>query len=241
MRSLKIDMKKVFLISGKLQSGKNTFASFFTNILKNKGFNIIEDMFASDLKLGAKEDFQSLGIVLKNIVDELRSVIYSFSDLRSSGVVESIEKTIDKLILKDENFFENKTDISRVLLQLYGTQIFRNRVDNNWWANQVKQRIIEKDYDVYIVTDCRFPNEIEIFYDLPKNIQVYTIRIERNNINNNIMNQHHSEIALDHWKEWDYIVDNIGSLEQLKESSNTIINDILNEELLIYNQLKLAF
>ncbi len=64
-------MKKVILVSGKLQSGKNTFAEMINEILTKKGKKVTEDLFAHDLKEGVQKDFKMLQEVINKEVDSI--------------------------------------------------------------------------------------------------------------------------------------------------------------------------
>jgi mRNA degradation ribonuclease J1/J2 len=224
-------MKKVILVSGRMRSGKNQFSEFLKRNLINDGLKVFEDLFARSLKDGCKEDFLNLKNVLENISEEIKAKVNLFIDQRqimlSDSVINDIEKTIDKLKIKDENWYEDKTDITRSILQLYGTEIFRRRVDNNYWVKQVKDRCISSNDDVIIITDCRFPNEItEMFCD---DYETIVVRIIRNINTNEHVSNHASETALDNWKEWSYIVENNGTLDDLKGSASVITEDLTKD------------
>ena len=225
-------MKRVILLSGKINSGKNQFAEYLKNELKSKSLKVSNDLFARDLKDGCKEDFKKLSAVLNNIAEEIKSQILLFSDRReemiSPQATKGIEDSIDKLKIADENWYEDKTDITRNILQLYGTEIFRTRVDDNWWVNQVKNRAIHSEDDAIIVTDCRFPNEITGIYD--DNYETIAIRIERNINTQEQIASHDSETALDNWKVFDYVVENNGTLEDLMASAKKIVKDLTVEK-----------
>ena len=224
-------MKKLILISGYLQSGKNTFAKFLQTEFEKNNKTVTQDYFAKGVKDGCKEDFELLSNVLNNIANEIKMKIGLFADLRmemfNNSIINDVEKSINKIIIKPENWYENKTEITRTLLQIYGTQIFRNKIDNNWWVKQLKNKIIKSKQDFFICTDCRFPNEIEeMFSNL---YQTIIIRIERN-INTNrqeIITVHESETALDNWENWNYEIENIGTLKDLEESAILVANDII--------------
>ena len=90
-------MKTVVLISGKLRSGKNLFSSMLTELLSSKGKVVTEEMFARDLKDGAREDFGQLANVLNNIHENLsvmldRCVDESVSDCIISDMKDEITK-----------------------------------------------------------------------------------------------------------------------------------------------------
>lgn len=222
--------KMVILLSGKLQSGKNQFSEFLSRDLISNGLSVRQDLFAKDLKDGCKNDFRRLSDVLMDIRREIISNVEIMSDLKQTDKT-SFYGAVDKLIIKDENWYEKKTPITRVVLQLYGTEIFRNRVSYNYWAERVRDRVIERDEQVTIVTDCRFPNEITVFDkenlgEHINNIIPIAIRINRDINTNRSLSNHDSETALDGWKEWDYIVDNNGSLDDLKKASKTVAENI---------------
>lgn len=231
-------MKNIILISGKLQSGKNQLSDFIQEELKNnyKNLKVQTDLFAKDLKDWCKEDFKKLSVVLKNIGKEIKSnvnVLFDnpgkFTNNSFESMIKAIHKSVDKLNITDGNWYENKTDITRVILQLYGTEIFRKRVDDNWWSKKLAERCISSEADVIIITDTRFPNEIEVFNQyINDEVNVSTVRIERNIKTKSHITNHDSEIALDNWLEWTYIIDNNKSLDDLKASAKLIIDDILN-------------
>ena len=175
-------MKYVILISGKINVGKNLFADYLIDSIKGKDYKIRTDLFAHDLKNGCKDDFKSIATYLNGYVERLTATVNAMFDLKyvaAEPIVNAVDVLANELRVSDKNFFEDKTEFTRLLLQLYGTEIFRNRVDNDWWAKQVKNRAIENDDDFVIVTDTRFPNEIEVFYDdiNPEETKVITIRI----------------------------------------------------------------
>lgn len=224
--------KKVILVSGKARHGKNQFSEYLVDELQNQGYITSTDLFAGNLKKWCNEDFKSLANVLDNIAEEIKAQIGVYFDTRSEmagdQTFKNIESSIDKLKIKDENWYEDKTDITRSILQLVGTEIFRKRVDDNWWVNQLKDRCINSNSDFIIVTDCRFKNEIEGI--LCNDFDTIAIRVERNINTDNWVAAHDSETALDNWKEWNFIVDNNGSLDDLKESVKVVLDDIINKK-----------
>ena len=109
------------------------------------------------------------------------------------------------------------------MLQIYGTEIFRNRVDDNWWVKQVFDRwcayFSNKEIlnGAYIVTDVRFPNEINYFSQLM--CPLVTVRVNRTDKDNVVNSEHFSEVALDEYANFDYVIDNNGTLEDLKKKA----------------------
>jgi hypothetical protein len=224
-------MKHIILVSGKMQSGKDTLAEFLMKDFQKLNMSVCVDFFAKDLKEWCKEDFQPIAKYLNGYTKKLKSLITVFYDLNfnDKGHLKNIINQIDQLKIKDENFFEHKTEITRLLLQIYGTDIFRSRVDTNWWAKRVKDRCKHMTDDVVIVKDVRFPNEIEIFFEElnQSEFKIIPIRVERSS-RKTVNASHETEIALDNWSQWEYVVDNDGALNDLQNASKTIIEDILN-------------
>lgn len=212
-------MKKVILVSGKLRSGKNQFAEYLEQQYITDNVNVVQDCFAQDLKDMCKEDFRPLTEYLNKISDKILSCI------PTDDQEPEIMSHLMKLRTFDENFYENKNDITRILLQLYGTEIFRMKVDRNYWVNRLINKIKNSDADVFIVTDVRFDNEIGLVkYD--NLFDVTTIRVNRDMDRSGKENEHESETALDHYKYFDYIVDNNGTLEDLWNAMDDIYNKI---------------
>jgi len=94
----------------------------------------------------------------------------------------------------------------RNFLQKLGTDAIRNNLHKNAWVNALMADYSEQSN--WIITDCRFPNEL---IAVKKRLGI-SIRINREGIKP--VNNHPSEVALDNY-EFDYIIENNGSLEDL--------------------------
>ena len=211
-------------------SGKNQYADFLKEVFNKQEYSVEFDLYANDLKKNASEDFKLLQDVINSKIDSISSTLQSYFDVFDRISVDAEHYIVDelnKLKFYDYNFFEDKTIITRTLLQLYGTEIFRNRFKDDYWLELLANRINKSDADVIIVTDTRFVNELENMYDYVKDRRIVPIRIERD-INIREGNKEHpSETGLDNYTFWEYIVDNNGTLEDLKDSSKWVCNDIL--------------
>ena len=127
-----------------------------------------------------------------------------------------------------------KDEAGRALLQKIGTEMMR-AYDKDYWATIVAEFIdaANDDFDIALIPDWRFINEYERVCDY--NADVYSIRIERYNqdgteySNPNMteaQKNHISETELDKFA-FDYIIENRGELEDLKDSVDVIIDDII--------------
>jgi hypothetical protein len=216
-----MDMKKtVVLISGKLHSGKNTFADALVLHAKAAGLTVDMGLLALPLKDGCKEDFQDMAVYLKK----------QYQLLVDQGVPPAV---VSWMLLEDENFYEDKTVLSRILLQIYGTNIFRNRVDPDYWLEKYLEKIIESTADLLVITDWRFPNECSVVTEAGGHYDFRTVavRIERPDLSRDgLENQHFSEKALDDYNLFDYTYINQGTLEQLSAASRWLLDKRLIPE-----------
>lgn len=114
----------------------------------------------------------------------------------------------------------------RKILQMIGTELFRNNFNSNIWVYIVEKKIIDllniNSLDKIIISDCRFPNEISMI----KNLGGKIIHIQRNlpiwfeNFKNGIdcmetKHIHSSEIS---WirEPFDYTIKNESDINEFK-------------------------
>jgi hypothetical protein len=97
----------------------------------------------------------------------------------------------------------NEPASSRDIMQYIGTDIFRKMKPNVWVDSTIKL-ILSDNPQLAIITDCRFPNEVEAI----KSVGGKIIRLTRNPFNSD----HLSECILDKdkydWNNFDYVIDN---------------------------------
>jgi hypothetical protein len=150
--------------------------------------------------------------------------------------IAEILSGVPKINFEDQEF--KKQDMGpnwgmtyRDLLQKLGTEAMRNGLHKNVWVNALfsdykGQQNADGSFSHpnWLITDTRFPNELEA----AKTHNGITIKVVRES-GNTIGTTHASETALDDYTKWDYVVDNNGSLEDLK----TQILSILEKESLL--------
>jgi hypothetical protein len=131
----------------------------------------------------------------------------------------------------------------RWVLQHWGTEVCRNGFHNDIWVASVENKLRQSD-DNIVITDCRFMNEIKTI----KDIGGITIRIsrgqppewydaavnynkgEQGNINwslskakldeNRVHASEYSSVGLD----YDYYIDNNGTIDDLHKQINLVVN-----------------
>lgn len=103
----------------------------------------------------------------------------------------------------------------REFLQKFGTAV-RNEIHPDFWTRALFIR--HHSNPNLIIPDVRFPNEAKIV----KNHGGILIRIERPGAG---AGDHISETALDDYKGWDIVIDNVGTIEDLYKQVKFLMND----------------
>lgn len=184
---------KIIMISGKAGSGKDTVANFFKDEL---------------------------------IASNKRVLVMHFADLVKYYATQYF------------NWDGEKNEAGRNLLQEIGTTVMRGRYPE-YWAEIIGKFIDaytipeHSFFDYILIPDWRFINEYEVVYDYAaiQNNETITIRIERYddaglkwknpNMTPDQLN-HISECELDNFA-FNWIIENRGTLEDLKNSVNEIL------------------
>jgi hypothetical protein len=199
----------IISISGKIGSGKDTIAEIIKEKMPAAGWEVKK--FAGKLKEVATlltsipvDKFEDQSFKQTFLPEEWNR---DFSEFIETGVVR---------------YHKNVPMTVRDLLQKLGTEAMRNGLHENVWVNA-----LFSDYQNnsnWIITDTRFPNEI----DACVHRGAICIKVVRDS-GNHIGTTHASETALDDYNQWDYIVDNTGSVENLRRK----VDEILRENPLI--------
>ncbi|MBR3897747.1 MAG: hypothetical protein IKJ43_00515 [Bacilli bacterium] len=120
----------------------------------------------------------------------------------------------------------------RELLQRLGTDIIRNKIDEHFFIKRLCDDIKVYSYffDVATISDARFPDEI----DIPREMfeDVITIKVVRNNFETPLSSSeqiHRTETALNDYDNFDYIIENDGTLEELEEKVKKIVEKVEHE------------
>lgn len=131
----------------------------FSGSGKDTAGNIIASFALSEGKTVKKMSF---GAKLKDVV----SILFGYPrDMLEGNTPESRvwRETIDPV-------WEKLLGISqftpRMALQLIGTDLFRNHFHQDIWVIALQQEIVECKADLIVITDVRFPNEIDMLKEL---------------------------------------------------------------------------
>jgi hypothetical protein len=224
--------KKIILCGGKAQSGKNQAADFMMARAKKQGFTSKQLYFAKPVKDLAKKAYNEYSIHLNASIEEI------ISRLGELGVPteDKAVTVLRKLVINPENWYENKTTSTRLLIQSLGTDIVRNSIDENHWVDLATEQIMESKEEIIFVTDFRFPNE---YYGLHESLtkagladfELIAVKIERGSLDtSDKMYQHKSETALDDFGSWSFIIENNKTLKGLENSCTTLFDEIIYSE-----------
>jgi hypothetical protein len=230
----------IISLSGRIGSGKDTAASIIQKLTPY--YNWENKKWAGKLKLIASV---LTGIPVEKFEDQ---------EFKKTFLNDEWSNMKMKPGRRQDGIFPKKVDMElvpmtvRELLQKLGTEAMRDGLHENVWVNALFadfqptrkeggfSRVVKSnegipvdfEYEVefpnWIITDTRFPNELSAV----KRRGGIAIKIVRNS-GNTVGTEHSSETALDHVTDWDYIIDNNGTAEELRQK----IYDILDKENLI--------
>lgn len=117
----------------------------------------------------------------------------------------------------------------RDLLQQLGTEIIRFKMNKpTFLIDRVVEdiEILSNYFDSFVICDAREEKEITIMKEKFNN--VFSIKVNREvDILSDKQKKHYTEIALNNYKDYDYIIDNNGSLEELKDKVYSILKRII--------------
>ncbi len=154
-----------------------------------------------------------------------------YKSLGKNSLVTSYGKYI-KMYVKEITDWDGRDETKpRELLQSLGTEVIRKKLGKEDFY--VKR--LDEDMDVYnefveavMIDDVRLPIEIEYFKErYPERIKtIHIIRPEFESELTGKQKSHITEVGLDNYSDYDYTILNDGSLEDLREKINTLIEGI---------------
>lgn len=118
----------------------------------------------------------------------------------------------------------------RELLQTLGTDIIREKIDPLFHVKRTIQdiEVLSYFFDVAIISDVRFRNEIEEITAAFHKKGVYAIHVVRPNyVSEGITSSHVSENDLNDYHNYDFEIINDGTLEEYKEKTHLVFEEIM--------------
>lgn len=122
----------------------------------------------------------------------------------------------------------NEDTKPRELLQQLGIELVKDKIDDKLFIRRILEdiEIFSYFYDIIIIDDARLVDEIETLKEKFKDS--ISIRIKRKNFINDLtadQKKHLTEIALDNYNNFDYIIE-INNLEELNKQIVNILKEV---------------
>jgi len=234
-------------ISGRKQSGKTTVGNFILSLymgqlglakqvlLDDEGQILVSDFGGNESYAGifSPRLIPTADTTAQNLLAKLFSKvkIYNFADLLKNDICMNIlGLTYEQCYGSDDDKnqltnlrWEGRQLTCRNVMEIVGTDIFR-KLDPDVWVKATINKITQEKPDLAVITDCRFPNEVQAI----KSIDGKVLRLTRNPHNS----EHLSETILDKdkfdWSIFDYVIDNQdSSLYDQVTSVKTVLEKVL--------------
>ena len=182
-------MTHILSFSGRKQSGKSTSADYIISLITQ-----------TDIKI--RENRHELNISYK---------IYSFADpLKQDICINILGLTYDQCYGSDDDK-NTMTDLwwdgvqltARQAMEIIGTKIFR-ALKTNVWVDATINKIKKENVDLAIISDCRFPNEVEAV----KNSGGLNIRLDLDPFHANSISENSLDQNVYDWSNFDIIIKN---------------------------------
>ena len=200
-------------LCGYIGSGKNAVAEM---LVKNHGYE--QDSFAKSLKDAVSAVFGWPRELLEGNAPHSRE----WREAPDTWWTEQLEMPVSP----------------RLALQVIGTEVFRGKYHNNIWVASLLRRVGDRKV---VVSDVRFPNEIKLIQEYGgKVIWVKRDMPEWANTGmeasigdeNAVMTMQKLGIHSSEWawtgSQFDYTLNNDKGLQELEESTNYLVSDVLD-------------
>lgn len=120
----------------------------------------------------------------------------------------------------------------RELLQELGTEVIRQKIDKDFFVKRICEDILVYSYyfDIITISDARFPDEIEWPKSRFENvISIKVVRDGYDTVLSKKEQKHLTEVALDEYNNYDYVIHNDGTLDDLKDKVLEVVRKVEHE------------
>lgn len=217
-------------IAGKMQAGKDTIGKIWQflsdeyatldGLTFQQWLAEYEDIPAMCNRTASKWEIKKFAGKVKEVASILTGI--SLKDLENDNFKNNpLPKCWNTIISEDDEITLTSAMTVRELFQKIGTDAIRNGVHPDAWVNALmadykpiklyskhEAGSISTSFPDWLITDVRFPNEVKAI----KSRKGILIKVERNE---SPKSDHLSETALDSYKDWDYIINNNGTIDDL--------------------------
>lgn len=201
---------RIIGFTGKAGSGKDSAGKAITDLLEEQGLKVIKLSFAGPLK-------------------DCATLLWGWDRDRLDHDFDYKEgNTLDDG--SPDPACEALGMTRREFMQLFGTEAMRNNIHKNVWLIALNLAIKMGKYDNYdigLLTDCRFINELQFVRDMGGTL----VQVQRTGGESTLTDktQHTSELDWLNWLDWDAVIENKVdpnlSFEQNWEALQQIVQD----------------
>ena len=137
----------------------------------------------------------------------------------------------------------------RLALQLIGTEIMRDHFNSDIWISSLEYRLRKSSNDIIVISDARFQNEVNLIKSMGGKVltgvrdelpEWNDIAVKANNGSvpaRHTMNTRYKSVHASEWSwvgfDFDHVIDNTGSLEDLEKQVNSFHSSLVDKELKI--------
>ncbi len=165
----------------------------------------------------------------KDTIGDFLAEKYNFKKIALADPIKRLVKDVFALddytvydrVAREQELERWKGWTVRKLLQYIGTELFRENIDGAIWVKSLWYKIQDDKTNNYVVTDLRFPNEIQYFKDNAKDGEFVTIKVVRPGYNGSVGLSGHASEAYD--LPGDFEIFNDGSREDLYNKVEDIL------------------
>ena len=200
----------LIVISGKARAGKDTLGEIMKQNFKENYFTMA---YANELKRICGKAFELSKEQLWGDLKEVPDTRYPKKIKWFTAVTGTIT----------DDMPEQEYWTPREILQHIGTESYR-AVEDGFWVRQLFKYIDRNYLENVIITDGRFPDEINAVKD-KGGIHIRIMREEEGAAQGQ---QHASEVSLDNFDDADYVIQNNGTIAELEVIAEKIIKEIEN-------------
>ena len=115
----------------------------------------------------------------------------------------------------------------RALLQQLGVELIKTNIDEKMLIRRIIEDIKVYSYffDIITISDARFKEEIEDIQKTFENVTTIRVNRERDHLTIN-EKKHKTEVALDDYQNYDFIIDNNSTQEALESKIQSILEEV---------------
>ena len=202
----------VICLTGFAHSGKDTTANHMVEACQQKGLKAIRLGLADRLK-----------VICQKLIELFYGLCIPLEDF-----YDPIKKEIEH---PEYPMFAGKPFKLRTILQIVGSEVFREYLWGDIWCDYIyRTYICNPSHDVIIMSDCRFPNELDYYVrlvhkgEISKCLSYRIVRPQREALATE--NQSHQSERHIMTLPVDTEILNNGTIEDLYAKANAIVDDV---------------